>query len=202
MFRAPGILQGNIVRLEPLNRSHFEGLMIAGDDPRIWEQLPLPNPLPDGLQQELNNAMLLKSSGQQFPFTVMERHTDRIIGSTRLFELLPEHKKLEIGWTWYHPSVWHTGVNLETKLLLLTHCFEVFKLQRVQLKTRVTNERSAAAIHKIGATYEGTLRKDRRLPDGSTRDTVVFSIVDEEWPMVKAGLLQQLSKSPALLPDF
>lgn len=202
MFRAPGILQGNMVRLEPLNRTHFEGLMAAGDDARIWEQLPLPGAMPEGLQRELNNAMLLKSSGQQFPFTVMERHTNRIVGSTRLFELLPEHKKLEIGWTWYHPSVWHTGVNLETKLLLLTHCFEVYGTRRVQLKTRLTNERSANAIRKIGATYEGTLRKDRTMPDGTTRDTVVFSIVDDEWPDIKKRLEQQIALMSHLLPNF
>lgn len=193
MFHPPGILQGKLVRLEPLNRAHFEGLMAAGSDVRIWEQLPLPAPWPEGLQRELNNAILLKASGQQFPFTVFERYTNRIVGSTRLFELLPEHKKLEIGWTWYHPSVWHTGVNLECKLLLLAHCFEVFKLQRVQLKTRVTNERSAAAIRKIGATYEGTLRKDRVMPDGAPRDTVVFSILDEEWPAIKQKLQEQIA---------
>lgn len=194
MYRPPGTLQGKLVKLEPLNRTHFDGLIAAGEDSRIWEQLPLPGGWPDGLRRELNNAMLLKSSGQQFPFAVLERHTNRVLGSTRLFELLPEHKKLEIGWTWYHPSAWHTGVNTEAKLLLLTHCFEVYGLQRVQLKTRSTNLRSANAIRKIGATFEGTLRKDRMMPDGTPRDTVLFSILDEEWPRVKQNIQKLLAE--------
>jgi len=192
MFQSPGLLQGKIVRLEPLIRAHFDGLIAAGKDARIWEQLPLPGPYPEGLHRELSNAILMKTSGQQFPFTVFEQSTNRIVGSTRLFELMPEHKKLEIGWTWYAPAVWHTGVNLECKLLLLTHCFEVFQTQRVQLKTRLTNARSAAAIRKIGAAYEGTLRKDRVMPDGTPRDTVLFSIIDDEWPAVKKQLQQLL----------
>lgn len=190
MFRIkhPVTPEGALVRLEPLGEHHFNDLMTAAADARIWTNLPIDGTDPKKLQTELRNALLHRAAGTQYPFTVIEKATGKAIGSTRLMELFPEHQKLEIGWTWYNPAVWGKGHNLECKLLLLTYCFETLNLNRVQLKTRDMNQRSQAAIQKIGGVFEGILRKDRIMPDGSVRDTVVFSILDGEWPAVKQAL--------------
>ncbi len=186
-------LSGTLVRLEPLHESHFDALIAAGADPAIWSQLPVDGSDPVRLRRELATAINNRIQGSQYPFTIMAQKDGRIIGGTRLFEILPEHKKLELGWTWYTPTVWGSGYNTECKLLLLTFLFEHLNLNRVQLKTRNTNLRSRAAIEKIGAGYEGTLRADRIMPDGSVRDTMVYSIIRQEWPAVKARLQSLLS---------
>ncbi len=181
-------LAGKLVRLEPLQEAHFEALIRIGADPQIWKHLPVDGSDPARLRQELRTALLNRANGTQYPFTIITQNSDRIIGATRLFDLFPEHKKLEIGWTWYDPEVWGKGYNTEVKLLLLTYLFEQLRLNRVQLKTRGANHRSSAAIEKIGGVYEGTLRADRIMPDGSVKDTMIFSIVRDEWPATKARL--------------
>ena len=114
-------------------------------------------------------------------------------GSTRFFDIYPEHKKLEIGWTWYTPAAWGKHYNLEAKLLMLTYGFETLHLQRVALKTRTSNIHSRRAIEQLGAAQEGILRKDRIGHDGHTRDTVLYSILDAEWPDLKLRLQQRLA---------
>lgn len=188
----PTVLSGKHVRLEPLQAAHIPALLEAAADARIWAHLPLDGTDHKKLEQELRSAMLLRTGGSQYPFAVVEQGSSKVIGSTRLFDIYPEHRKLEIGWTWYAPSVWGNGYNTECKLLLLQFCFEELKLVRVQLKTRENNLRSRAAILKIGAVYEGLLRKDRIMPDGEPRNTVMFSVVDEEWPEVKEKLKEML----------
>lgn len=189
----PLVLEGELVRLEPLMHAHIPGLVTAGCAPEIWANLPLDGSNAPLLEQELKSAILQRVSGQHYPFAIIDRQSGDIIGSTRLFDLFPQHRKLEIGWTWYTPAYWGKRHNTECKLLLLTHCFEVLQTQRVQLKTRVTNERSRAAIRKIGGVEEGVLRKDRVMPNGETRDTVLFSIIDDEWPQTKLRLQQLLA---------
>lgn len=184
----PVLLEGALVRLEPLDERHFDSLIAVGKDPVIWENLPVDGTDSYQLLRELRTALLHRSNETQYPFTVIDTQSDRIIGSTRLMEIFREHRKLEIGWTWYDPAVWGKGHNLECKLLLLTYCFETLRYNRVQLKTRNTNKRSQAAIRKIGGVYEGSLRKDRIMPDGQIRDTAVFSIINDEWPEVKTRL--------------
>ncbi len=196
MFRIehPLTLEGRLVSLLPLGEHHFNELMAIGSDARIWTNLPIDGTDPKKLQTELRNALLHRAAGTQYPFAVIDKSTGKIIGSTRLMEIAPEHRKLEIGWTWYSPEVWGKGHNLECKLLLLTYCFETLLLNRVQLKTRDTNQRSQAAIQKIGGVFEGILRKDRIMPDGNVRDTVVFSMLDNEWPEAKISLGQKLAE--------
>lgn len=184
----PVLLEGALVRLEPLEERHFDSLIAVGKDPAIWENLPVDGTDSYQLLRELRTALLHRSNETQYPFVVIDMQSDRIIGSTRLMEIFREHRKLEIGWTWYDPAVWGKGHNLECKFLLLTYCFETLHYNRVQLKTRNTNKRSQAAIRKIGGVYEGSLRKDRIMADGQVRDTAVFSIIDDEWPAVKTHL--------------
>ena len=186
-------LTGRLVRLEPLVDEHIPGLIDAGAHAKIWQNLPFDGTNAVKLNQELHQAILNRVNRTQYPFTVIRQQDDKIIGSTRLFDIFQEHKKLEIGWTWYTPEVWGKGYNIECKLLLLEYCFEQLLANRVQLKTRETNKRSQTAILNIGATFEGTLRKDRIMADGRVLDTLVYSIIREEWPEVKAGLVAKLS---------
>jgi N-acetyltransferase len=186
-------LNGVRVRLEPLSEAHFDALIATGADPIIWKHLPFDGSNPEKLRQELRTALLYRAQGTQYPFTIIAQEDNRVVGSTRIFDIFPEHKKLEIGWTWYHPDSWGKGYNTEVKLLMLTYVFEVLGANRAQLKTRDTNVRSRAAIEKIGAKYEGQLRADRVMPDGSVKDTMVFSVIRSEWPEVKARLEEMLS---------
>jgi RimJ/RimL family protein N-acetyltransferase len=186
----PVRLTGRLIRLEPLNELHFDALVASGADPNIWTHLPFDGSNGFKLRRELGNAVLQRSGGSQYPFTIIRQSDNKIIGSTRLFDIFPEHRKLEIGWTWYAPEVWGAGYNLEAKLLLLQYIFGPLQANRVQLKTRDTNLRSRAAIEKIGGVYEGILRNDRVLPDGSVRNTVVYSIISTEWPEVAERLRQ------------
>ena len=184
----PVRLNGKMVRLEPLAEAHIPALIAIGADQAIWTHLPVDGSDAQKLSRELGNAIINRAQGSQYPFTIISQADDRIIGSTRFFDIFPEHKKLEIGWTWYAPDVWGKGYNIECKLLLLGHCFETLFANRVQLKTRDNNARSRAAIEKIGGIYEGLLRSDRVMPDSSVKNTVVYSIIKEEWPEVKAKL--------------
>ena len=198
----PTTLTGNIVRLEPLATSHIPALLDIGVAPEIWTHWQFGGTVRSKLQTELNSALLLRSQGSQYPFVVIAQKDEKVIGSTRLFDLHPEHKKLEIGWTWYAPEYWGKGYNTECKLLLFRFCFEILGVHRIQLKTRETNQRSAAAIRKAGAQYEGILRKDRVMPDGQVRDTMMFSIIDEEWPVVEkmlAGSMRAMADGQAEL---
>ncbi|XJR87561.1 GNAT family N-acetyltransferase [Elizabethkingia anophelis] len=134
-----------------------------------------------------------RTSGNQYPFVIIHKDTNKIIGSTRFFEIYPADKKLEIGWTWVTKDYWGTSINPECKLLLLTYCFETLKTNRVQLKTKDTNFRSRKAIEKIGGVFEGILRKDKIVSDGTTRNAAYYSILDEEWEQAKAKIRKQIA---------
>ena len=116
----------------------------------------------------------------------------RVVGSTRFLALRPEHGSVEIGWTWLHPSAWGTGVNVEAKLLMLRHAFEVWDCRRVELKTDALNERSRAAMEAMGARFEGVHRKHMLVREGENRDSAWYSVVDDEWPQVERGLVTRL----------
>jgi len=128
------------------------------------------------------------------------RH-EQVVGSTRFLALRPEHGSVEIGWTWLDPSVWSTGVNVEAKLLMLRHAFEVWGCRRVELKTDASNERSRGAMEAMGATFEGIHRKHMLVRDGENRDSAWYSIVDDEWPEVRAGLSARLAGASSLRED-
>jgi RimJ/RimL family protein N-acetyltransferase len=190
----PIVLEGRGVRLEPLASTHREGLRQAAADPRIWPWMPADLSRPGALEAWMDEALYASDRGTAYVFTVIDRATNRIVGSTRYMDIQAEHRGVEIGWTWYAPAVWGTSINPEAKWLLLKHAFEEWGALRVQLKTDHQNLRSQAAIKKLGARYEGTLLNHRIRPDGSLRHTVLFSILPDEWPAVEARLIARLGR--------
>lgn len=188
----PVILEGKLVRLEPLAQEHYEALVQCGKDERIWQHMTIVGNRREEMLAELRSAVLTRSDGSQYPFVIIDKESGTPIGSTRFFDIHLQHKKLEIGYTWYHPDYWGKGHNTECKFLLLQFCFETLGLNRVQLKTRDNNFRSQAAIKGIGGKYEGTLRKDRVMPSGEVRDSMMFSIINDEWPEVKTMLEEKM----------
>ena len=187
-IKHPTILKGEFVELISLEKSHFAELYELAKEPRIWEFLPTNCSEEIKFIKAYNEALVEREKGNHYPFVILNKATNKFIGSTRLFDIHPKDKKLEIGWTWLHPDFWATGLNYECKLLLLTFCFEQLKANRVQLKTSDINLRSRKAIEKIGAKFEGVLRKDRIRDNGVTRNSAYYSIIDEEWAVVKKNL--------------
>jgi RimJ/RimL family protein N-acetyltransferase len=184
----PIVLTGERAELRPLAWEHELGLLEAAQHPDIWHYMPTPLHEASAMHAWIESSLKAQEAGLELPFTIFDRAEGRIVGSTRFMDITLPNRGLEIGWTWLNPSVWRTRVNTECKLLLLTHCFEVLHLLRVQLKTDLRNMRSQTAIARIGGVKEGVLRKHRILPDGYVRDSVYFSILDEEWQTVKANL--------------
>jgi RimJ/RimL family protein N-acetyltransferase len=184
-------LQGRHVRLEPLHETHAEGLRTAAADGALWTLAYTSVPEPDAVDAWIGSALAKQAAGEQLAFTVRDA-AGRIVGSTRFYELAPETPRLCIGYTWYARSVQRTGLNTEAKLLLLGHAFEALDCAGVGFHTSTRNMASRAAIARLGAREEGILRHHLRHRDGSLRDTVCFSILDREWPAVKAGLQAKL----------
>ncbi|MEW2082906.1 GNAT family protein [Streptomyces sp. NPDC005283] len=183
-------LTGRHVRLEPLTMEHLGDLFAAGGkDDEVWRWQGGPTPRTrDELGFKLGELLEAAEHGTYIPFAVIRRATGRAVGWTTFMDIDAENERLEIGWTWYGRASWRTEVNTEAKLLLLTHAFEDLGMGRVQLKTDHMNQRSQAAIARLGAQREGVLRRHRRRPDGTWRDTVYFSLLAEEWPAAKARL--------------
>jgi RimJ/RimL family protein N-acetyltransferase len=189
----PVTLEGAHVRLAPLRPEHAPALLQAGRDPSVWQWMPARPTTPPAMEAWLSKAVQAESQGREYPFVVIRRADDSVIGSTRYLDVQEDDRTVEIGWTWYMPEVWGGVVNPESKFLLMRHAFEDWHAIRVALKTDVKNLHSQAAIRKLGARFEGTLRNQRIRPDGSYRDTVIFSIIENEWPAVKATLQQRIS---------
>ncbi|MDF2716984.1 MAG: N-acetyltransferase [Paenibacillus sp.] len=181
-------LEGKRVILLPLQISHTEELFQAVDSAKVWTYLPSRMENFEHMSDHVVEALQDKEQGAELPFAVFDKQSGRIVGMTRLLNMSDENRSLEIGWTWYSSKVWRTRVNTECKVLLLTYCFEVLNTIRVQFRVDSRNTRSNEAVSRIGATKEGVLRKDRILYDGYIRDTVVYSILDDEWPAVKSRL--------------
>jgi len=184
----PVTLEGERVRLVPIGPEHAEGLYEAAQAPEIWAYMPYPIDSLEKARFFIDSALKSQEQGTDLVFTIIDKETDRIIGSTRYLEIVPSCRNLEIGWTWYTPAVWRSRVNSECKYLLLRHAFETLDCIRVQFKTDSRNERSQNAISRLGAVREGTLRNHRILADGYIRDSVYFSILDREWFDVKERL--------------
>ena len=192
----PILLEGHHVRLEPLARGHAEGLLAAGRDPAVFQYLLIP---PFRSVEEvgdmIDEALRAQAAGTEVAYATVRRSDGRIVGSTRFIDIRRSHRGLEIGWTWIAPEAQRSAVNTEAKYLMLRHAFEVWGALRVQLKTDANNARSRAAIERLGATFEGILRKQLVRPhDGYQRDTAMFSIIESEWPAVKAGLEAKLAR--------
>ena len=186
------MLAGRIVRLEPLAPSHEDGLWEASRDPRTWRWLSVAQPQThEEWHTFVRQALDAGAAGTELPLVTV--HEDAIVGSTRFLVLRPEHRSVEIGWTWLHPSAWGTGANVEAKLLQLTHAFEEWGCRRVELKTDALNERSRGALVALGATFEGIHRKHMLVREGENRDSAWYSVTDDDWPEVRAGLEARLS---------
>ncbi|TMD25078.1 MAG: GNAT family N-acetyltransferase [Chloroflexi bacterium] len=189
----PISLRGTHIRLEPMRPEHAAALLEAGRAPEIWEWMPARPVTSKAMEAWLARASLAEGQGREYPFVVSRLTDGRVIGSTRYLEVQEDDRTVEIGWTWYTPNAWGSVVNPEAKYLLMRHAFEDWHAIRVALKTDVKNVHSQAAIKKLGARFEGTLRNQRIRPDGTYRDTVIFSIIESEWPAVKVRLEERLA---------
>ena len=185
-------LDGAFVRLEPLEERHRMPIRPAAQHPEIFAATT--SALGALFDPYIDNALKRSTGGRELAFAVFHKALDRYVGMTRFLNIQEAHKKLEIGSTWYEPSVWAGLVNPECKLLLMRHVFEVLKYHRVEYKIDVRNARSRAAILKLGARQEGVLRKYIVRVDGHVSDLVCFSIVDDEWPAAKTGLEKRLNR--------
>jgi len=186
------VLEGRIVRLEPLSAAHDEGLWRASRDPRPWRWLSVVQPQTrEEWRSFLAQSLAAAQAGTEIPLVTVR--DGEVVGSTRFLALRPEHGSVEIGWTWLHPSAWGTGANVEAKLLQLRHAFEAWGCRRVELKTDALNERSRGALEALGATFEGIHRKHMLVRDGENRDSAWYSIVDDEWPTVRTRLEERLA---------
>jgi len=186
-------LIGDRVELRALKVEHVAGLYEAAKYPEIWTYMPKAIVEMADMARAAKDAIAQRRLKLEWPFVIIDRASGDIIGSTRYLDIVPAHKAVEIGWTWLTPSVWRSAVNTECKYLLLRHAFETAGAIRVCLKTDNRNLRSQAAIERIGGVKEGVLRRHRILPDGFRRDSAYFSIIDEEWPDVKARLEAMLA---------
>ena len=184
----PTTLHGQLVDLIPLEEEHFEELHAAALDKRIWEFYTGDWSVKETFLRVYKGALSQREQGAEYPFVIFYKPARRIIGSTRLLDIVYYDKRLEIGGTWLQPEYWATAVNLDCKLALLTYCFETLNANRVQLKTQHNNIRSRKAIEKIGGTYEGVIRQHMLKDDGTFRSSAYFSILKEEWEGVKAKL--------------
>ena len=191
-------LAGRWVRLEPLAEPHREPLRHAADDERIWGNMLLTARGP-GYDPWFDRTLTEAAEGTRIPFAARRLADGEFVGSTCYLDIQLCHRRIEIGSTWYHPSVWGTQINPECKLLLLAHAFEVLGMNRVALVTDSRNTRSQAAIAKLGAVREGVLRSHMLTQGDRVRDSVVFSIIAAEWPAVRAGLEARLV--PGVGPD-
>jgi N-acetyltransferase len=184
----PVTLAGSIVRLEPLAESHLEGLAEVAFDASIWRwTLARPTDV-DGLRAWLETARANAAAGSEVPFATIDVASGRPIGSTRFMSIVPEHRRLEIGWTWVAPAWQRRGANQEAKYLQLRHAFEQLGANRVEFKTDSLNEKANPALLAIGATFEGTFRNHMVMPEGRLRHSSYYSVTVEEWPDRKARL--------------
>jgi RimJ/RimL family protein N-acetyltransferase len=187
-FIEPVILTGRYAILEPLAREHEAAVQQAAADGELWSLWYTSVPATDKTSEWLSIALDMRERQGAMPFVVRDASSGQIVGSTRYFNVDPVNRRLEIGHTWYAKRAQRTGINTECKLLLLTHAFEALRCIAVEFRTHWFNHRSREAILRLGAKQDGVLRNHLMLPDGSKRDTVVFSIIDGEWPAVKRNL--------------
>lgn len=192
----PVTLRGEHVRLEPLGPEHAPGLLEAGRDRSIWDYMTIPpfERLADA-EAFVASARGEEAAGRHLPFATIDARSSRVVGSTRFLDIQRAHRGVEIGFTWITPAAQRTAINTEAKLLMLRHAFEGLGALRVCLKTDRLNERSQRAIERLGAIREGTLRSHMILYSGRVRDTVYFSVLEAEWPLVRDGLLRKLGRT-------
>jgi len=187
-------LEGSIVTLEPLREEHAEELWEAAQAPEIWAWLA--NLSERGrFDPWMRLTLEAEQAGTEGSFTTRDAGTGRAIGSSRYLNVRPNDGVVEIGWTWLHPSAWRSGANVEAKLLMMRHAFETLECVRVEFKTDARNERSRAALAALPAQFEGILRNHMIVPDVGLRDSAYYSVIDSEWPEVRANLERRLARA-------
>lgn len=184
----PVTLESDHVILRPMRADDAPHFAAIGLDESIWRYMPFRPTGTESFEKWVAAALEEMAAGRAVAFTIVDKATESVAGSTRYFDFHGGSRGLEIGWTWLAPKFQRTAVNTHCKYLLLRHAFESLGANRVQLKTDGRNEKSKTAIQRIGAKYEGILRKHMLLPDGHIRDTAFFSVIAEEWPEVKRAL--------------
>ena len=192
-----GRFVGRRVVVEPLAAEHEEGLVEAAVAPEMFQWMPVDMASSrDALHEWVSSTLAAAQAGHEVPYTILDRNSGRIMGSTRFLDLRLEHLRAEIGWTWVTRGAWRSGVNVETKLLLLGHAFESAGLRRVEFKTDARNERSRGALLALGAQFEGIFRKHMVVRDGGPRDSAYYSVIDDDWPALKQALQARLERLP------
>lgn len=192
---SPVILEGQHVRLEPLKPKHEESLVAAAADGELWNSTVTIVPSRSTVSAYIEAALNGQTKGLELPFVIIRRSSGQVVGSTRFYNIDRDHRRAEIGYTWLGASAQRTSVNTEAKLLLLTHAFEVWGCVRVAFVTDVLNHQSRRAILRLGAKQEGILRNHMVMPNGRYRDSVYFSIIEAEWPQIKAQLEARLGQA-------
>jgi len=187
-FVEPVVLAGEHATLEPMAREHAGALAEAARDGELWRLWYTSVPAPDAVAAYIDTALAMREEKGAMPFVVRERATGAIVGSTRYFNVDAAHRRLEIGHTWYAKRMQRTGVNTECKRMLLAHAFEKLGCIAIEFRTSWFNHASQRAIERLGAKRDGVLRNHMIMPDGTLRDTVVYSVIATEWPAVKRHL--------------
>ncbi len=186
-------LEGSLAALEPLEEKHAEDLWRAAQAPEIWGWLA-DLAKRERFEQWLELSLAAQREAREGVYVIRDQRGEGIVGSTRYLNLRPADRALEIGWTWLNPSAWRSGINVEAKLLLFGYAFERLGCVRVELKTDARNERSRAAMAAIPAQFEGVLRNHMTVPDVGLRDSAFYSVIDSEWPAVRANLERRLAR--------
>jgi RimJ/RimL family protein N-acetyltransferase len=190
----PVTLTGRRIRMEPLDERHFDDLARVAYDDALWRWTIL-KPIDEaGLRAWFDQARTNAAATIEVPFATIDLASERAIGSSRYMTIAPEHRRLEIGWTWVATAFQRTGANREAKLLQLSHAFETLGAHRVEFKTHARNVQSRTALLGIGATFEGVLRHHSIMPDGSNRDSAYYGVIAPEWPAVKTRLEALLAR--------
>lgn len=193
----PVTLSTDKLTLRPLTLDDVPALAAAATDGELWEKKTTTVPRPEGFRAYVEKSLELQAAGLALPFATVVRDGDRVVGSTRYMNIDAANHRVEIGTTWIARSWQRTFVNSHAKFLMLRHAFEALGCNSVELRTHHLNDQSRAAIERLGAKLDGILRRHTIMPDGHVRDTVVYSIIREEWPAVKAGLERRISGADA-----
>jgi RimJ/RimL family protein N-acetyltransferase len=187
-------LTGEKAMVAPLAAEHADGLLAAATDPAMFRWMPVDMASSaDALREWLATTLAAARAGTEVPYVICDAQTGDVLGSTRFLGLALNHLRAEIGWTWVTEARWGSGINIEAKLLLLTHAFETVGLRRVEFKTDARNERSRGALTALGTRFEGIFRKHMVTPDGGVRDSAYYAVIDDDWPTVKQHLRNRLA---------
>lgn len=190
----PVTLSGRFATLKPLSSDHLAGLQAAASDGELWNLFYTSVPCVDEMAAWLDSTLALQKAGQALPFVILENFSGKVVGTTRYCNLDMANRRLEIGYTWYAKSAQRTALNTECKLLLLKHAFEQLRCIAVEFRTDFLNTTSQRAIERLGAKREGILRNHKIMPNGRVRDTVVYSVLNTEWPGVEENLRFRLER--------